>query len=197
MLCKLAAVVVGVTANLVLSCSDPARQSPARGAAQRNSNAPATLVTLLHNGNPPAGSTRTESDLSAGTRWLQFRSGEAQYSLEDLLQRAPDLWSLGYLSGSRDSSGTGFVSVIPGSARCGDTRTPLINPRPWPGDAIIVVKPDPTIDYKIRVVKPDPSIDYKILIVGPPSGKRMPDLSEQLGEMLRKQPGPESQKRGR
>ena len=117
MLCKLAAVVVGVTANLVLSCSEPERQSPARGAAQRNVNAHTTIVTLLDSGNPPAGSTRTQSSLSAGTRWLQWRSGDAQYSLEDLLQRQPDLWSLGYLSGSRDSSGTGFVSVIPGSAR--------------------------------------------------------------------------------
>jgi hypothetical protein len=176
MLCRIAAVVVGVAANLVLSCSEPARQTPARGAAQRNPNARAELVTLLDSANAPGGSRRVESGLSAGTRRLQFRSGEAQYSLEDLLQRAPE----------------------------------LIDPRPWPGNAVIVVKPyptidykirvvkpDPTIDYKIHVVKPDPSIDYKIIVVGPPAPKPEPDLRERLREMLPQQPGPKSQKLGR
>ena len=101
--------------------------------------------------------------MSVRMRWLQRPSDNAQYSLEDLLQRAPDLF----------------------------------NPRPWPGDAIIVIKPDPTIDYKIRVVKPDPSIDYKIRVVGPPLPKPMPDFRERLREVLPQQPGPESQKQRR
>jgi hypothetical protein len=163
MLFRLAAVMLGVTANLVLSCTEPARQSPARGAAQRNLNTRATVVTLLDSANGPAGSTRAQTSLSAGRRWLQFRSGDAEYSWEDLRQRAPD----------------------------------LINPQPWPGDAMIVVKPDPTIDYKIRIVKPDPSIDYKILIVGPAAPKSMPDLHERLWELLPQQAAPKSQKQGR
>ena len=163
MLCKLAAVLVGVTANLVLGCSEPVPQSPARAPAQRNLNARTTLVTVPDNGNAVDRSTRMPGGLSVRTRWLQQPSGDAQYSLEDLLQREPD----------------------------------LVSPRPWPGDAIIIVTPDPTIDYKIRTVTPDPSIDYKILIVGPPSGNGMPDLREQLGDMLLQQPGPESQKQRR
>lgn len=162
MLCRLA-VVVCVTANLVLSCGEPARQSPAPGAAERNPNARATMITLRDNRNASSRATRTTGYLSVEMRYVRQPPDESQFSLEDLLQRAPD----------------------------------LINPRPWPGDAIIIVKPAPTIDYKIRIVKPDPSIDYKIRVVGPPLPKPMPDLRERLREMLPQQPSPKSQKRER
>jgi hypothetical protein len=161
--CRLAAVVVGVTANLILSCGEPVRQSPARGAAEGNANTRATLIASLDGRNAPHRETRTTGCLSVEMRDLRRPPDESQFSLKDLLQGAPD----------------------------------LINPRPWPGDAMMVVKPDPTIDYKIRIVKPDPSIDYKIRVVGPPPAKPTPGLRERLREMLPQQPGPKPQKRER
>ena len=44
---------------------------------------------------------------------------------------------------------------------------PIVNQR---GSDILVVRPDPNIDYKIVIVKPDSTIDYKILKVMPEGG---------------------------
>jgi hypothetical protein len=51
--------------------------------------------------------------------------------------------------------------------------------------SMIVVKPDPGVDYKIVQVTPDPSVHYKITILDPSSGKEMTDLSRQFGHALR------------
>ena len=49
-----------------------------------------------------------------------------------------------------------------------------------------VVEPNPNLDYKTIVVEPDPNVEYKITVVDPTSGIRVPKLSSELGDPIRK-----------
>ena len=51
--------------------------------------------------------------------------------------------------------------------------------------SLMVIKPDSTIDYKIVEITPDPSVGYKITIVDPESGRKLNNLTHELGEALR------------
>ena len=56
-------------------------------------------------------------------------------------------------------------------------------------DPKIIIEADTTIDYKILVVKPNPNIDYKMRIVPSPTGKEITgtkDLEEELSKILEK-----------
>lgn len=51
--------------------------------------------------------------------------------------------------------------------------------------SMIIIKPDPIIDYKILSNMPDPDVDYKIIIIDPGIKKETPDLSSTSGKYPR------------
>ena len=58
--------------------------------------------------------------------------------------------------------------------------------------SMIVVRPNPNIDYKIVTVTPDPAVDYKIVIVNPNPAT---ELSTRMEKQQRQRSSPNARKR--